>query len=343
MHKIISEDNFIWQEAELIMYLYDCMCNDKEIQLDFHLEGPCAETNGLYRTLDLFCNKNSYPKEKITITTGNVIEQHPQYKIKKNYEYWYEVKLIQQWLNKNKIDSLQQPFKHFGNFVGRATWARLWISSHLYTNYKDKTLQTFHSGLQKNYVVPDSDGLYDIIGLDNLNRYGCGSWNQITDFLQSCPIVLNDDYDATGSYIAPSNKNYPIQYPANMNILNQYKNFCIDVVAETRVEGNLFFATEKIWRPIVARRPFIVVGSGNFLKNLKKLGFVTFNDFWDEGYDDYSSEQRIKNIIELIDNLAELPITELHMMLNRMHDILENNYQVFKSLSYQKIKGIFSE
>jgi hypothetical protein len=341
MHKIISEDNFIWQEAELIMYLYDCMYNNKEIQLYFHLEGPCAETNGLYQTLDLFCNKNAYPKEKITIKTGNVIEQHLQYKIKKNYEYWYEVKLIQQWINKNKIDYFLNPSKHFGNFVGRSTWARLWVSSHLHTNFKNKTLQTFHSGLQKNYVVPDSDGLHDIIGLDNLNRYGCDSWNQITDFLQSCPILLDNDYDATGAYIAPSNKNYPIQYPANMNILNQYKNFCIDIVAETRVDGNLFFVTEKTWRPIIARRPFIVIGARNFLKNLKKLGFVTFNDFWDEGYDEYDSGNRVKHIIRLIDSIGSMPLAEIKKIVVSMDSILEHNYNVFMKLTYSDLKDVF--
>jgi hypothetical protein len=181
------------------------MSSNADVQLDFYLEGPCADTNRLYQILDLFCDNNSYPKEKITIKTGNLIEQHPYYKIEKNYEYWYEVKLIQQWINRNKIESFQRPNKHFGNFVGRSNWARLWISSHLYTNHKNKTLQTFHSGLQKNYVIPKNDGLYDIIGLDNLNRHGCDSWNQITSFLQSCPIVLDDDYDTTNSYIAPSN------------------------------------------------------------------------------------------------------------------------------------------
>jgi hypothetical protein len=343
MHKIISEDNFIWQESELVMYLYNCMNNKSDICLDFYLEGPCAETNGLYRILDLFCSKNNYPKEKITIKTGNLIEKHPHYKIKKEYDYWYEVKLIQQWIEKNKINFTQLPTKHFGNFVGRSTWARLWISSHLYINHKNKTLQTFHSGLQKNYVVPGSNGLYDIIGLDNLNRYGCNSWDQIIKFLEACPIVINEDYDATGAYIAPSNQNYPIQHPANMRIINHYEHFVIDVVGETRVSGELFFATEKIWRPIIAKRPFIVIGSGNFLRNLKKLGFKTFNNFWDEGYDEYGPTERMENILNLLDSIAAMPIDKLHRVLNQMQDILEHNYNTFQSLTYQKVKEVFNE
>lgn len=341
MHKIISEDNFIWQEAELIMYLYKCMTNNTGACLDFYLEGPCAEINGLYRTLDLFCDNTGYPKEKITVRTGNLIEQHPYYKIEKKYEYWYEVKLIQQWIKKNKIKSSEHPTKHFGSFVGRSTWARLWISSYLHTNYKNKTLQTFHSGLQKNYVVPESDGLYDIIGLDNLNRYRYDSWSQVTSFLESCPIIIENDYDSTNAFIAPSNGHYPIQYPANMNILNHYRNIFIDIVAETRVDGNLFFATEKTWRPIVAKRPFIVVGPRNFLHNLQKLGFKTFGDFWDEGYDEYSPTDRIKEIEKLIQHIAQWDIKKCWIKLNQMRHILDHNYDRLISLSYNDMKETF--
>lgn len=311
--------------------------------IDFFLEGPSAEANGLYRILDEFCEKNNYPKERITVQTGNVIERHHSFKITKKYEYWYEIELIQAWLGKNKLILDNNPAKHFGNFIGRATWARAWIAAHLRNNHKNKTLQTFHSGLHKNYVVPSSTEVYDTIGLDNLNRYGCNNISDVVKFLESCPVVLQDDFTADNAYIAPSNKNYPIQHPANMNILYQYSHFCIDIVAETRVDGDLFFCTEKIWRPIVARRPFIVVGPGNFLKNLRKLGFRTFGNFWDEGYDDYGPTERLKNITSLIDSLALLSIHDMHKMLNDMNEVLEHNYEVFQSLSYQAIKEAFGE
>jgi hypothetical protein len=343
MHKIIAEDNFIWDAHNLIMYLYQCIEKNTNPVVDFFLEGPCANTTGLYRLLDSFCDKNSYSKEKITICTGNIIEHHPQYKIKKKYDYWYELKLIQEWMKSNNIQENIKLTKHFGIFIGRSTWARSWVSSHLHTYYKEKTLQTFHNGFHKNYAIPIVDGLCDNLGLDNLNRHGCEVITQVAKFLELCPILLDNDFDVTSAYITPTNKNYPIQHPANMRILNQYKHFCIDVVAETRVEGELFFCTEKIWRPIIARRPFIVIGPRHFLKNLKKLGFQTFNYFWDEGYDDYDSADRIRNVITLIDSLAQKSITEIHTMLDQMQNILENNYKVFHSLTYQKIKEIFDE
>lgn len=343
MHKIISEDNFIWDEHKLVMYLYQCMNKNINPVIDFFLEGPSAQATGLYQILDLFCETNNYPKEQITIQTGNAVETHDSYCIKKNYDYWYEIKLIQDWIKTNKVVTNTIPTKHFGNFVGRATWARAWVAAHLYNNHRDKTLQTFHSGFHKNYVIPQSAGVYDTLGLDNLNKYGCDIITEVTKFLQSCPVVLKKDFEANNPYIAPSNKNYPIQYPTNMNILDQYKHFCIDIVTETRVDGNLFFCTEKIWRPIVARRPFIVIGPENFLKNLQKLGFKTFNNFWDEGYDEYGPTERLKNIIQLIDILAAKSITKLNAMTSQMQNIFENNYKVFCSLTYQHIKETFDE
>ena len=79
MYKIISEDNYIWDQHKLIMYLYQCMASNENPMLDFFLEGPCAETNGLYQLLDFFCDQKYYPKEKITVRTGNVVEQHQFY------------------------------------------------------------------------------------------------------------------------------------------------------------------------------------------------------------------------------------------------------------------------
>ena len=343
LHKIISEDTFIWQEVELMVYLYECLTKDQDVLLDFQLEGPCARTNGLYNILDLFCNATGYQHNRITIRTGNLIESHSYYNIKKTPEYWYEIKLIQTWLTTVTVNTGTTPIKHFGSFIGRSTWARLWIASVLYENYSNKTIQTFHSGLQENYVVAKDHSVYDVIGLDDLNKYECSNIWGVVKFLNKCPIQLDKNYTATNSYIAPVNGDYPIQHPANLQILNYYNNFFVDIVTETRMNGNLFFATEKIWRPIVARRPFIVVGSQHFLQNLKKLGFQTFNNFWDEGYDDYAATQRMEHIEQLLGIIAAWPVDLLHQKLLDIQQILDHNYNRFNTLTYQQIGQVFDE
>lgn len=51
-------------------------------------------------------------------------------------------------------------------------------------------------------------------------------------------------------------------------------------------DNDYAFFTEKITKPIIACRLFIVISSHKFLKNLRSLGFKTFNGIIDESYDE---------------------------------------------------------
>ena len=44
--------------------------------------------------------------------------------------------------------------------------------------------------------------------------------------------------------------------------------------------------TEKIFKPMMLEKPFVVNGTKGYLKELKRLGFKTFSDVIDESYDD---------------------------------------------------------
>lgn len=346
MIKLVSTDTSIHQEHALVMYLYDCYIKNKEVIIDFHLEGPCCHSNQLYVILDSFCQKTNFNPQRITILTANMLETHPQYNIIHKPEYWYELELIKKWTLTNTVDSGIEPTKHFGIFVGRSTWARAWVSAILY-RHSEKVLQTFHSGYNKNYVVPKSSGVVDSIGLDDLNQFGCDIIPEVAEFLAQCPVVDYDDINKikhTKMFISPNNDScYPIQHPANLNILKWYNDIFVDVVCETRVVGNVFFVSEKTWRCMVARKPFIIVGPGNFLKNLRRLGFKTFNNFWDEGYDDYSSEHRIKEIERLINSLAIKSIDEMSALQQQMQSVLDHNLDTFNKLTYQQIRETFNE
>ena len=65
-----------------------------------------------------------------------------------------------------------------------------------------------------------------------------------------------------------------------------FLNSCINIVTETSFECNGLFISEKILKPIVCYQPFIVLGPQNYLKELRRLGYQTFSDFWDESYDE---------------------------------------------------------
>ena len=343
MYHQIVEDNKLWRKDLLVMYLYDCLINDTDIIIDFCLEGSCCRTNGLYRILDTFCSKTYYDPARITIKTANVIEHHNVYQIEVVPEYWYEVNEIQIWLKDHPLITTNTPQYHFGNFIGRATWYRIWIASLLNSRYCRISLQTFNSSIRSCYIVKD-EGTYDYLGLEELIvKYKCNILPEVIEFLKSCPRTIKEDLEYIKTVIPyiPQVEYYPIQHPANLNILKEYPDIFVDIVCETRVLGDIFFVTEKTWRCILARRPFIIVGSQHFLQNLKKLGFCTFNEYWDEGYDEYPIGQRIQEIEKLLETISKWPVEKLHLKLEEMQELLDHNYNTFINLTYDKIEKIF--
>jgi len=92
---------------------------------------------------------------------------------------------------------------------------------------------------------------------------------------------------------------------------------------------------------MLARRPFISVTPTNHLTNLKRLGFRTFNDYWDEGYDEYGTGNRIQQVSTVLETISRWSVTELASALDDMQDIFEHNYQTLLSLTPMRIEKTF--
>lgn len=340
MISIQTLDRKIWRKDLLTEYLYKCSIDKMPAVIDLTPEGPCAENIGLYRLLDDFCIRNNYGKHLITVQTGNMLETHSEYNIVRVSGCFYEIKEIQHWL-KGKSLPIRDPIKHFANFISRGNWGRLWLATIL-NKHHDKTIQTYHySQLIENY---NANGY---VGLDDLVRFNCNIISDVVQFLQSCPRTLDIEYlnnleNSKDSIYQHANSYYPIQHPSNLNLLQYYSEIFVDIVSETNLTGNCFFITEKTWRPIIAKRPFIVLSNVKFLENLRKLGFKTFNDFWSEEYDLYGEQHRIEKIEKLIEQLALLSCSDLVKMLNDMQAILDHNYQTFINLTTEQISEVFN-
>ena len=58
------------------------------------------------------------------------------------------------------------------------------------------------------------------------------------------------------------------------------------MVTETVYRGKKNHLTEKTFKPIVMQQPFIIQSCKGSLEYLRRYGFKTFADFWDESYDE---------------------------------------------------------
>jgi hypothetical protein len=75
------------------------------------------------------------------------------------------------------------------------------------------------------------------------------------------------------------------------------------------------------------KRPFIIFATPGHIARLKQLGFKTFSDFWDEGYDNINDlEDRVDAIIAILKSLSKLSVLELNHLLSEMQSIIDYNY-----------------
>ena len=102
------------------------------------------------------------------------------------------------------------------------------------------------------------------------------------------------------------------------------------LVTETVFYDNKKHLTEKIFKPITAKRPFVLVGAQGNLAYLKSYGFKTFDRWIDESYDDEPDpDKRILLIIEQVEKLCSMSTSQLNSMYNEMKSTLEYNFQHF--------------
>ena len=108
-----------------------------------------------------------------------------------------------------------------------------------------------------------------------------------------------------------------------------YAQTAYSVVAETFVSNEFSFFTEKVAKPILAKRLFIVFSGQHYLRNLKSLGFKTFKDMVDESYDSIEdNELRWRMAAEQMTNLLRRNQRDV---LYYTRQVREHNYQLLMS------------
>jgi len=109
------------------------------------------------------------------------------------------------------------------------------------------------------------------------------------------------------------------------------ESFCY-LVTETCYWERKHHLTEKIFKPIVSRMPFVLAGPAHNLKYLREYGFKTFDRWIDESYDDIEDPiERMQAIGATMKTICSYSESQLQDMLEDMTPVLEHNYQRFYS------------
>lgn len=125
-----------------------------------------------------------------------------------------------------------------------------------------------------------------------------------------------------------------------------YKESYFSVVSETTFYykdslTNSRFLSEKTFKPILFKHPFILVTVPKSLRVLKKLGYRTFSPFIDESYDEEVNDNvRMLLIAKEIERLCNLTETELETFLISVKEICEHNYNTLLGKTNFTYEGV---
>lgn len=130
----------------------------------------------------------------------------------------------------------------------------------------------------------------------------------------------------------------------NYNIQDHFSNFdfikksFVYIITETVAEYPYPYFSEKTWKAILFKMPFLIVGSKHSLKKLREFGFRTFSDFWNEDYDNFDlAADRIDAVVRILRQLSELSIQELDNLNREIVPIVEYNQNHIKQFYFQQI------
>lgn len=114
-----------------------------------------------------------------------------------------------------------------------------------------------------------------------------------------------------------------------------YENTYLSVVNETNffhaIDPGVFFS-EKTFKPIMKKHPFILVSVPYSLPKLRELGYKTFDGIIDESYDSECDDaKRLHMIANEIERLSNMEQSELTAFLLSAKAICDYNYKVLLS------------
>lgn len=303
-------------------YVNDLKSGKALLLLDQSFEG--YQTPWLWEFFHNEFDANKIPPQSTIYVTGNMIADET----------------YSEWCDKHGIVSRMKvvPYTHFELDVGMTTYhmnkENLLPDFQKHIDYKTENLKDiktfaclnkrtrpqrvwFYKYLYESGLLPK--GMVSMNNFYNVPDNWEGksmSQEEIKDLNESLPLLVygkrNDEFD----------DNYYIRRINDQVCLDTF----ITVVSEAHcADGDeTMFLSEKLFKPIACKQPFMVMGNKDSLRMMRKMGYKTFDGFLDETYDGLPTHERLQKIIETLREIDS--IEDKIEWFKSMQSIVEYNY-----------------
>lgn len=94
----------------------------------------------------------------------------------------------------------------------------------------------------------------------------------------------------------------------------------LEIVPETN--DDIFYPSEKTWKPIAAEQIFVVIACKHYLRRIKQMGFKTFHPYIDESYD--NENNMTTRVDKAIDSIKQF-LSSKSKCMDDLQDIVKHN------------------
>ena len=296
------------------------------------------EANPLINQYDVWHNQieeYQLPAKSIIVSTSNLKEKQTYQQWCKSKGMQSKIKIVAFPLYLNNSKSFQIQFADDLTFDNHLSYkSKNTIKSFLSYNGKPLSHRKAFAAMLNYFDLLD-DALVSFVSFDNftnsnlvwdipMTQHPAYTSQNVNNLIEKLPLILDKPTFTDSDKI-------PEQWH-----IKQDSKFYFDTWFHVVVESNVFdghfeynFLTEKTFRPIKAFQPFVIFSMPGVLQDLKQLGFRTFDQFWNEDYDNIKdTQQRLEAVIDVIKTLSNMPSDTWLQMYKDMQPILEHNHHI---------------
>jgi hypothetical protein len=211
-----------------------------------------------------------------------------------------------------------------------------------YSKVVDKTYE--YDYVSYNRII-DNDRSYRIYFVSLLNELGLLNYGQVSFGVTDYESNWQDETSDVDSKLSESAKLHIEQHLTGINKLvidraDIHGSASADIprepdafwhiVTETVFYYDKLHLTEKIFKPIVSKQPFMLLAAPGNLAYLRSYGFKTFDSVIDEGYDlIQDNDLRTKAVVEQLNWYCNLSGDRKQQIIKQLEPIIEYNFNHF--------------
>ena len=123
----------------------------------------------------------------------------------------------------------------------------------------------------------------------------------------------------------------------------EYIESCIDLVTEAYCISAGTVLTEKAYKPMLYKKPFIILGPRYIHQAFKNMGFKLYDELFDYSFDDKPYKERLDSVITQIKGILKIPTSELIDRCKSLSEKREYNYKALDKLQHIDMVDMFRE